>query len=131
MLKQQFVQMQKDEWYKKYLSAKLVAQEKNTLKWKDSLEYLINLLDELTALDAEDRSVALENFQVTPEKVNLRGTVASISTIYREGGIIDKFTQFNFIDFLDIPFYRKNGETFQFVLDATITANVWDDSSLR
>lgn len=121
-----------DTAYKKYQSAKQVMQVAWQMDRSQNIQYLIELLDELTALDSTDNSIALTNFQITEEKVSLRWSVSSIKNVYREWWVIDKFESFDFIEKITIPYYRRDGDTdmMSFVLDASIQEYEWYDGPL-
>lgn len=116
-----------DDDYKKYQAAKLVMGQEWQMNRNENIEYLVDLLDELTDLDSNDNSILLENFQITDDSINLKGWVSSITTIYKEWWVIDMFESFEFINKISIPYYRRNDETeeIDFVLDATIQKYDW------
>lgn len=113
--------------YKRYQAAKLVMDQNWQMNRNESIEYLVDLLDELTDLDANDNSIVLDNFQISDDSINLKWWVIAITTIYKEWWLIDMFESFEFINAISIPFYKRNEETDQidFVLDATIQRYEW------
>ena len=116
-----------DEEYKKYQAAKTVMSTAWDMNWNENIEYLVDLLDELTALNDSDAAVRLENFQITDSSIGLEWWIDSIRTVYKEWWVIDKFESFDFVTDIDIPYYKKNEETqeIEFVLDATIQSYEW------
>jgi len=119
---------QDDQWYKRYKAAKYVAQTAENLNWKENTEYLIELIDELILVDNSDRTLLLENMQITPVQITLRWSIVAIKSVYREWWVIDKFTNLWFIESIDIPYYTKNELEwwdFTFSLTADIKEYEW------
>jgi hypothetical protein len=116
-----------DDEYKKYQAAKAVMAEAWNMNWNENIEYLVDLLDELTELDTIDNTVKLENFQISDNTINLKWSVYSIKSMYKEWWVIDKFESFDFITNITIPSYKKDKETgeIRFVLDASIEQYEW------
>lgn len=116
-----------DNEYKKYQAAKTVMDQAWNMNWNENIEYLVDLLDELTELDTIDNTVKLENFQISDDTINLKWSVYSIESMYKEWWVIDKFESFEFITNIKIPSYKKNEELgeIDFVLDATIQQYEW------
>jgi hypothetical protein len=118
---------QKDRWYLKLLAAKHLETETKTINWEQSLKYLTSLLEQLKSYNQEKEWVDLANFQIDAKKISLQGRVSALKDIYAEWWIIDTFSSYPFIQFLNIPSYRKNEEQwwYDFYLDADILHYDW------
>lgn len=116
-----------DNEYKKYQAAKTVMSDAWNMNRNENIEYLVDLLDDLTELDTVDNTVKLENFQISDDSINLKWSVYSIKSMYKEWWVIDKFESFDFITNITIPSYSRNDETdeIDFVLDASIEQYEW------
>jgi len=109
-----------DPWYKKYAASKRIEDD-DIVNWKDTIEYLVQMYDTISELDDDTSGIWLTNFVVTfDHTVNLRGNIDNIRTMYLPDWLIDRFTDLDAIESINIPFYRNNGETYEFVLDAII-----------
>jgi hypothetical protein len=112
-----------DPWYKKYAASKKI-EEDDIVEWKETIEYLVQMYDTLSELDDDSSGMELTDFVITFEhKVNLRGNIDNIRTMYLPDGLIDRFTELEAIESINIPFYRHNGDSYDFVLDAIIQTN--------
>lgn len=121
--KQELSKIVADPWYLKYQASKLI--EKNdVVSWEETIEYLVEIYDEIEWLDDNTAWLALEWFNVTfDHEVNLRGSIDNIRSIYLPDGLIDRFENLDAIETVHIPFYRKGDAAFEFVLDAKIKTN--------
>ena len=117
----EYKELASDPWYMKYTAANTLEQESKTIAWKETITYLIDIFNQVSSLDDNRSNVALEDFQVNIDyTVNLRGTIGTIRDMYLPGWLLDKFIALETIDFIHIPFYKKNGDVFEFILKATI-----------
>lgn len=107
--------------YVRFQAAQLVTQNYYGVDWKQRYEYLIAVLNMVRDLDEKTgQAITLSDINVMDEKITLRWEVVSMPMIYAPEGLIDQFVELDFIEHITIPFYRKSGEFFQFILDATI-----------
>ena len=111
---------QQDEWYRKYQSAKKVYEESENLDRTERTDYLIDLLNEIIAIDQQDQRAEFENFQIWVATVDLQWRVDSITNMYREWWVIDAVTAFEFVENVSIPFYKSTQEGVEFILNADI-----------
>ena len=122
----ELAEVKDDVGYKRYQAAKYVAEQSENLNRKENTEYLIALLDELLAVDNKDRTLALENFQVRPSEINLQWSIYAIKSMYKEGWVIDQFTNLWFVEMIDISNYNTTEEwMIQFHLSADIIEYEW------
>ena len=119
-LKSELREAQKDEWYKKYQSAKKVFISAENLDWTERTDYLIDLLNNVIAIDQQDQRASFEEFQVWTSSIGLQWNVMSITNMYREWWVIDSITAFDFVENVSIPFYKTNEEWVEFILNADI-----------
>lgn len=120
----ELVKLKKDVSYQKFESAKQIDKEQTIVWWK-TIAYLIELFDDLKTLDNNVSNVSLTDFQISIDhQVNLRWTVENMRLMFTERQwLLDRLTNNDFIESYDIPFYKKEGDVFEFVLDAMILQN--------
>lgn len=107
------------EPYRRFKIAQLILASEKHLSWEVSIQYLIDLFDQLQAVDITS-NISLDDFQIHTDKVTLRGTVDNMQTIYASGGLLDKFIALDFVSHLEIPFYKQIGNSYEFILEATL-----------
>ena len=116
----QLREAKKDDWYKRYQSAKKIFIASEDLDWTERTDYLIDLLNEIILIDQQDPRSSFENFQVAPTSIWLQGTVVSLTNMYREWGVIDSIAAFDFVENIEIPFYKSGEWWVEFLLNAAI-----------
>ncbi len=113
--------LKQESSYVRYQAAQLVTTQFYNIDWKQRYQYLITVLNMVRQLDEKTgQAITLSDINVQDDKITLRWEVVSIPTIYAPGGLIDQFVELSFINHITIPYYRKSGEYFEFILDATI-----------
>lgn len=103
-------QVQKNPWYLKLLASKYLEEKTRPVNREQSLRYLTQLLEELKQYNKNKKWVDLAHFQIDSKKITLQWRVSGLKDIYAEWGIIDSFTNYPFIKFFDVPYYRKIDE---------------------
>ena len=79
------------------------------------------LLDKQTLVQQEQLKLNTLKKNVSyDDKISLRWEVESMQKIYASWGLIDQFVEMEFIENITIPFYRRSGNLYEFILDATI-----------
>ncbi len=110
-----------DSSYIRFQAAELVTSNFYGTDWKQRYEYLITVLNMLRQLDEKTwQAITLTDINVKDDKISLRWQVASMPKIYTPWGLIDQFVGLSFVEHITIPFYRKAGELYEFILDANI-----------
>lgn len=119
--------VQKDSWYLKLLAAKYLETETEAINREQSLKYLIGLLEQLKSYNQQNQWVDLANFQIDEKRISLQWRVSWIKDIYAEGGIIDTFNNYPFVQFFNMPSFIKNEAKwwYDFYLDADILHYDW------
>lgn len=67
--------------------------------------------------------LTLSSFIIKNDSIQIKGEVADMQVMYgtsQNPGLIKKFGALKFLENIDIPYYRKNGDMFEFTLVATI-----------
>jgi hypothetical protein len=64
--------------------------------------------------------VILEQFAIQEWSARFQGTVERIDFMYTPGWLLDEILSLEFIEFVNIPFYRWSERWYNFTLDATI-----------
>ncbi len=117
---QQELQKITSQWpYRRFKIAQLILSTEKRISREQTISYLIDLFDQLQSLDVTS-NISLDDFQIHTDKVTLRGTVDDMQTIYGSGGLLDRFIALDFVNHLEIPFYKQVGNGYEFILEATL-----------
>jgi hypothetical protein len=116
----QLRQITTTESYKRYISTKTFLDQVTFTPWKENLDYMISLFELLQAFDDKESEFSLDNIQVQPTRISMRGQISSLDIVYRSGGLLDRFLSFSFVDKVKIPYYKKSGDQFSFILEADV-----------
>ena len=107
--------------HQKYQAAKYLEEERSTIARKDTFSYLISLFNKVDAVDDNISNVTLSNFRISMNHtIRFRWSVTHIRDMYLPGGLLDKIIALDFIEYINIPYYRTDGELVQFSLDAIL-----------
>ncbi len=107
--------------YVRFLWAESVTTQFYGVNWKQRYDYLVAVLNMLRELDAKSgQAITLSDINVKDDKISLRWEVESMQKIYASWGLIDQFVELDFVEHITIPFYRRSGDLYEFILDATI-----------
>lgn len=120
MTKQQELQaINIQDTYRRFKIAQIIISGEKQLGRESSISYLIDLFDTLQKVD-QNTNISLDDFQIHTDKVTLRGTVDEMQTIYGSWGLLDKFIELEFVEHLEIPFYKQVWSSYEFILEATL-----------
>jgi hypothetical protein len=82
---------------------------------------LIDIYDTVAGLDDDTSWIELTDFSVDIDHtIKMRWNINDIRSMYFPWWLIDRFVELDTIDFIHIPFYKKEDEYFEFVLEADI-----------
>lgn len=115
-------------WYEKFESIRKLENESKVMPWFDHINKIIDILNNLQSVDSsQSDSVILTDFNVSLDKISLRGKVSNLNTLYYSSpekwikSLIDKFEDLDFIENMSIKSYeRVDDGYFWFVLEAKI-----------
>lgn len=106
MKQQELQQLTTQDTYRRFKIAQIIISGQKQLGRENSISYLIDLFDQLQSVD-QNTNITLDDFQIHTDKVTLRGTVDEMQTIYGSGGLLDRFIALEFVEHLEIPFYKQ------------------------
>lgn len=118
---QEYEQIISDPWYMKYEASKIIEFKEKTIPRKKTITYLIDIYDTVAGLDDDTSWIELTDFSVDIDHtIKMRWNINDIRSMYFPWWLIDRFVELDTIDFIHIPFYKKEDEYFEFVLEADI-----------
>ncbi len=113
--------LKQDVSYVRFQGAELITNQFYGVDWKLRYDYLIAVLNMLRELDVKSwQAITFSDINVQDDKITLRWEVSSMQRIYASWGLIDQFVWLDFVEHITIPFYRRSGDLYEFILDATI-----------
>jgi hypothetical protein len=118
--KQEVMAKKKDPSYMRYKATEKLTELDKTINRRESIIYLIGLYDIMKALGSNESRLLFSDFQISSDRILVRGIVPTMAEIYKEQWLIDRLMKFDFIEHITIPYYKEQKEMFNFVLDAKI-----------
>lgn len=117
----QLAQIKSSPNYKKLQTAVALNRTLTQVPWSQQIRIIRNLLSILDRYSTDQ--IQLSDFQVTLEKIALKGKVSDLSLVYGSGGVIDTFIRPNLVKNLQIQKYQRLDQFFDFTLQALINVD--------
>ncbi len=127
ILNQQLDDIRSSENYKKYSISKFIYDKYENIRWYNTINKLISMFDDIKKLQSEWWNLVLDDFIIDMDNVKIKWNVSSLQTLYISWWVINKFLDLPFVKEVNIPNYQKNGDNYQFNLNAKIKINEWNN----
>lgn len=113
--------------YNKLQAVKSLESKQSDIPWSDHINKVIQMLENIKSVQSNN-SIVLSDFKVDLNKISLKGQVSSLALLYYSNpqqkvvGLLDRFSQLDFIKDIRIQTYDKVADTgvFEFVLEANV-----------
>lgn len=97
--------------YWKLSMAKFISSKESNISWSDNIKELIVLFNTISRQSSELEWniwwLELSDFNINGDNINFAWTISDIEKVYKDEWVIDQFANLDFIDTMEIPFYRK------------------------
>jgi hypothetical protein len=97
--------------YKKLAMTKVIKTKESSIAWSDNIRKLILLFNTISEQSSELAWniwwLELSDFNINWNNINFVWTISDIKIVYEDGWVIDQFANLDFIDAMEIPFYRE------------------------
>ena len=101
--------------------AKYIETKEKTTEWSQNITNLIAMYTKLKALSqSSNEKFVLSDFIVDTDQISVKGKVTDMRYVYVTNGIIDRFVGLDFVKEVQIPYYKKAGDYYEFVLQASV-----------
>jgi len=127
--KEQEIKKKKDTpTYKRFLLWQYIINNIDQTSWYDTITQLIDIFNNFKNIGNND-GLSLTDFQVDLDEIKLKWKVSNLSVMYGDSKkdftwwVISKIESLPFVDFVEIPFYNKNIDSYEFDLTAKIKTN--------
>lgn len=124
---QKLKEITSQDQYQKIAFAQKLYQTSKDLPWSDHIRTLIDILQEIQAIDQWGDRLELYDFQVNLDTIEISGKASSLALLYRpkkwgKEWLISKVSTLPFLDDIRIQSYQKEDEDnlYEFTLYATI-----------
>jgi uncharacterized protein YlbG (UPF0298 family) len=115
--------------YNKLQAVKILEEKQTNIPWSDHISKMIAMLEDLKQVDTSTTdTVALSDFNVTMDKITLKGQVSNLLLLYYTSpsknikSLIDRFSSLDFVKNIRIQTYDRVGDNnyYEFVLEANV-----------
>ena len=120
-VEKQIALLKEDEKIKKYLLLKDVYEQIQPTKWSYIMRKMYDIIQKVDKISYW--KFEINNFVINMEQLNLVWKVNDLSIVYSSGWIIDQFEELPFIKKMNIPYYKRVNNMFEFSLNANISIN--------
>ncbi len=124
-----------DPKYKRFLLWQYITNNIDQNSWYDTITQLIDIFNNFKNL-WNNKNLTLSDFHVDIDEIKLKWKVSTLAMMYGDskenftGWIISRIESLSFVEFVEIPFYNKGIDSYEFDLTAKIKTNGWKAASI-
>jgi uncharacterized protein YlbG (UPF0298 family) len=124
--------VKKVENFVRYQNAQYLDRNVDFFNRYTNTRNLTTIYDRLQEISSANQ-INISSFIIKNDSIQIKGEVSDMQVMYgtaENPGLIKKFSSLKFLDKIDIPYYKKNGDMFEFTLVAMIQ-NASQSSDLK
>jgi hypothetical protein len=111
--------IQSNNEHRKYQIAQYLHEEKRSIQWYPIVQSLINTFEKLQT-QYNYQWLTIQDFQINTDKIIVKGSAQNLDIMYQNPSVLDTFQELEYIKSIDIPYYKKFTDNFEFLLEATL-----------
>lgn len=97
----------------------MIEKQSDPLLRGDAVKELVATFEKLQTIYSATE-LGINDFQINFDKISVKGSVENLNTVYATWWVLDTFSNLSFLDTIDIPYYKKYGWRYEFLLEWTI-----------
>lgn len=120
--------------YDKFLLVSDLEEKATDMPWFEHFPKILQIFQDLKNIDSDSGDIiTLSDFSVSLEEISLKGNVTTLKALYYNSptgsfkALLERFEELDFIQDITIRSYnRVSDRTFEFVLNAKVINNEWE-----